>query len=140
MAFAGSEGTGETHEPNHDDDDRVGVAKIEKAAAHFLQEKEDADGYNNDGASKAANGATLAVAMKMIAHRCLNSRGSLLRAPVHPVSKHQDAHGDQNQGPKLRDAVPRKPVKIVEQEQKSRANQEDWADGAIPAEIVERVR
>jgi hypothetical protein len=76
VAFGGSESTSETHEPDHDNDDRVGVAKIEVAATHFLQEKKHTNGHNNDGAAKATDGATLAVATNMIAHRCLTLEGA----------------------------------------------------------------
>lgn len=93
MPFVGSERTGKTHQPDHDDDDRVGIAEVEVAATHFLQEKKYADSYHNDWAAKTTKGATLAVAIA-ITHRCVTSRRSLLRARIHPVSKHQDAHGD----------------------------------------------
>lgn len=76
MAFSGSKCTSEAHEPDHDNYNRVGVAKIEVAATHFLQEKKHTNGYYNDGASKAADGATLAVATNMIAHRCLTPEGA----------------------------------------------------------------
>ena len=139
MALIGSEGAAEAHQSDDDYDDRIRVAEIEVAAAHFLQKKKNAYRHNDDGAAKAANGATLAVAMKMITHGYWSSRNSLLLAAVHAISEHQNADSDQNHGPKLRNAVPREPVKIVEQKQEARANQQDWANGAIPAEMVERV-
>ena len=67
------------------------------------------------------------------------SRRSLLRLAVHPVTKHQNAHTNENQGPKPRYAVPLKPLKIVEQEQDANANQDDRTDGSLLAEIIERV-
>lgn len=94
MAFAGGESTGEAHEPDHDQDDRVGVAKIKIAATHLLQEKEHTDRYHNNGAAKTANGASLAVAVNLITHRRLTSRNALLSAAVHAVTEHENSHGN----------------------------------------------
>src|SRR5579859_32351 len=68
-------------------------------------------------------------------------RRSLLRAAVHAVAEHQDAHTNQNRREKeLRDAIPGKPVKTVEQQQNAGADQQDGADRTAFAERVERIR
>lgn len=69
MALGGDHGTGEAQQPDDDDNHRIGVAEVEKTAAHLLQKKKNAHRYDDDGAAKAANRATLAVAMNMITHR-----------------------------------------------------------------------
>ena len=68
MAFTGSEGRRKADEAYHDEDDRPGIAEVEVAAAHFLQQKKNANGDHNDGAHEAADGATLASATNTIAH------------------------------------------------------------------------
>src|SRR6202171_6295344 len=51
---------------------------------------------------------------------------SLLGTAVEPLAHHQNSCGNQNSRPeKLRNPVPRKPVKIVEKQQDSRANQKN---------------
>jgi hypothetical protein len=137
MAFARSDSGCEADEPNHDDDDRIGVAEIEEASAHFRQKKEYADGYNDHGSHKAANGAALAGAMNSIAHLYPNSRRSLLFTAIHPVAEHQNAHTDQDgRKEKLRDPVPGEPIKVVEQEQQAGANQKDRTDGSLLGETI----
>jgi hypothetical protein len=86
MAFAGSKGRGEADEADDDEDDRVGVAEIEEAAAHLCQQKENADGDNDDGPHEAADGATLASATNTIAHLYLTSVSKLAnKAPKDDV-------------------------------------------------------
>src|SRR6266481_9793037 len=64
---------------------------------------------------------------------------SLLRT-VEPLAHHQDSRGNQNSRPeKLRNPVPRKPVKIVEKQQDSRANQKNRPNGALFGKSIERV-
>lgn len=94
MALARSHSRGKADKTDYDKDDGIGVAEVEEAAAHFLQQKKYADGDNNDGAHEAADGATLASATNTIAHRCLTSRRSLLGTPVDAVPKHQNTYGD----------------------------------------------
>src|SRR5580704_14515958 len=65
---------------------------------------------------------------------------SLLRTPVQPVAEHQHAHDDQNYRPELVDAIPGKPIKIVQQEERADDDQNDGAEGAIGAPGFERVR
>lgn len=66
-------------------------------------------------------------------------RRSLLRAAIHPVPEHHDAQGDEQNGPEPGDAVPLEPIKVVKQQQEPHGNQDEWANGTLPAEIVERV-
>ena len=68
MTFARSDSGREANQSNHDEDDRVGVAEVEVAAAHFRQQKKHADGHNDDGSHEAADGAALTVATNSIAH------------------------------------------------------------------------
>ena len=68
MTFNGSEGGGKVEEADHDENDWPGVAEVEVAAAHFLEQKKHADGYNDHRAHEAADGATLASASNTIAH------------------------------------------------------------------------
>jgi hypothetical protein len=68
MAFARSHSGGQADEPDYDEDDWIGVAEVEVAAAHLLQQKKYADGDNNDGPHEATDAATLAGATDTIAH------------------------------------------------------------------------
>src|SRR5208282_5604592 len=139
MAFARCHCRCEADETNHDENNRVGIAEVEVTAAHFRQQEKHADGNDHHGAHEAADGATLAGASDAIAHLYLTSRRSLLRLAVHAVPKHQDPDADENEGPEPSHAVPLKPFKIVEQEQDSNANQYDWTNRPLPAEIIQRV-
>ena len=68
MAFAGSECRSETDETDYDEDNRIGIAEVEVASAHFLQQKKHADGDDYDGPHEATDGASLAGATNTIAH------------------------------------------------------------------------
>ena len=68
MALARSHGGGQADEADYDEDDWIGVAEVEVAAAHLLQQKKYADGDNNDGPHKTTDAATLAGATNTIAH------------------------------------------------------------------------
>ena len=68
MAFTRSKGGGKVEEPDDDENDWPSVAEVEKAAAHFLQQKKYADGDHNDGPHEAARSATLACATNTVAH------------------------------------------------------------------------
>jgi len=68
MAFAGSHRGGEADKTDYDEDNGIGVAEVEIAAAHLLQQKKYADGDNNDRPHEAADAATLAGATNTIAH------------------------------------------------------------------------
>lgn len=139
MALARSESGRETDNPNHNEDDRPRIPKFEVAAAHFRQEEENAYGNNHDGPHETSDAAALAGTTNAIAHLCVTSRRSLLRPAVDAVSKHQNPNPNQNEGPKPGYAEPLKPFKIVEQEEDSHANQYDWTNGLLLAEVIERV-
>src|SRR5713101_4797217 len=65
---------------------------------------------------------------------------SLLGTAVEPLAHHQNTRGNQNGRPeKLRNPVPRKPVKIVEEQQDSRANQKNGSNRALLGKSIERV-
>ena len=68
MTFSRSHSRSNADKTDYDENDGIGVAKIEVAAAHFLQQKKYSDGYNNDWAHEAADAATLAGATNTIAH------------------------------------------------------------------------
>jgi len=68
MTLARSHRGGQADETDDDEDDWIGVAEVEVAAAHLLQQKKHADGDNNDGPHEATNAATLAGATNTIAH------------------------------------------------------------------------
>jgi hypothetical protein len=141
MALTRSRGRRETDETDHDEDDRISVGEIEVAAAHFLEQKKHADGDHYDGPHESADGATLAGATNTIAHLSQTSRRSLLGLAVHAIPKHQNAHADQKQRPKIiPEPEPLEPLELIEQEEDACADQENWADGALPGEIVERIR
>src|SRR6201999_3421631 len=59
---------------DHDKNHRIGIAEVEVAAAHLLEEEEDADGDDDRGSQERANRASRATASWIVAHLC-----SLLR-------------------------------------------------------------
>jgi hypothetical protein len=69
VALAGSHGGSKADKTNDDKDDGPGVGEIEEAATQFRQEKENADGNDDDGTHEAADAATLTGATNTIAHR-----------------------------------------------------------------------
>src|ERR1700686_5903006 len=65
---------------------------------------------------------------------------NLLRTAVEPFAHHQNSRGNQNSRPeKLRNPVPGKPIKIVQQQQESRADQQNRPPGAPPAPRPKRI-
>jgi hypothetical protein len=68
MALAWRHSRGQADQADYDEDDWVGVAEVEVAAAHLLQQKKYPDGDHNDGPHKATDAATLAGATNTIAH------------------------------------------------------------------------
>src|SRR5258708_40332570 len=55
------------------------------------------------------------------------------------ISEHIEASSDQDERPKSADADELKNTKIVEQKQKSQANQDNWADRTLLAPGLQRV-
>src|SRR5260221_7899486 len=55
------------------------------------------------------------------------------------ISEHIQASSDQNERPKTADADELENAKIVEQKQKSQANQDNWADRTLHAPGLKRV-
>jgi hypothetical protein len=76
VPFVRSQGTSQTDEADDDQDDGVGVAEIEEAAAHLLEEKENTDGDHGAWAHQAADAAALATTMNAIAHFCTSPEGA----------------------------------------------------------------
>ncbi len=77
------------------------LPKFEEAAAHFRQQKENANGNDHDGPHEAADAAALAGTTNTIAHLCVN----LPKEPPNgwrfdAVAKHQNADPDQNERPR----------------------------------------
>ena len=68
MAFARSHRGGQADETDDHEDDWIGVAEVEVAAAHLLQQKKYADGDYNDRPHETADATTLAGATNTIAH------------------------------------------------------------------------
>lgn len=63
MSFARSERRAKTQEANHDNEDGICVAEIEKAATHFLEQKKNSNRHDDHRTTHAPDRATLAVAM-----------------------------------------------------------------------------
>jgi hypothetical protein len=68
VACTRCKGARKVEEPDHDENDWPSVAEVEKAAAHFLQQKKYADGNHHDGTHEAARGTALACATNPVAH------------------------------------------------------------------------
>jgi hypothetical protein len=68
VTFAGSHGGDKIYETDDDEDDGPGVAEVKETAAHFRQEKKNANGDDHDGPHEAADVAALAIATNTIAH------------------------------------------------------------------------
>jgi hypothetical protein len=56
-----------------------------------------------------------------------------LRTAAETVAKHQYANGNQNQGPEAFDLVKRKPVEIIEKNERAEHDENYRADGAVLA-------
>ena len=69
MAVHGRERGGEKDCADDDENHGVGVAEFKEAAAHLLEEKEDADGDDDCRADEGADRASRATASWVIAHR-----------------------------------------------------------------------
>lgn len=100
----------EQYRSNDDQNERIGIRKIKGAAARFVQQKQHADGNNDGWPEQTTDSASWAATARVITHAmCLSSPQT--------IAEHHDAHYDQKHGPKLLDAPPGEPIKIVQQEQ-----------------------
>src|ERR1700689_3283164 len=63
----------------------------------------------------------------------------LSRPSAQPLAEHQNSHHDQNHRPELLDAPPRKPVKIVQQQQNADGDDEKRPLRLALAESLERI-